>query len=66
VSRCLGCGQRQPDRGYIQCFECGHVYRTRWHLLAAYWRAAGLRHALKSLRLRPSGISFCQCCIHDL
>jgi hypothetical protein len=23
-------------RCYIRCGECGHPYRTRWHLLAAY------------------------------
>lgn len=25
-------------RLYIRCFECCHPYRTRWHLLFAFWR----------------------------
>lgn len=36
---CEGCGARWRNvRPYIRCFECGHVYPTRWHLLLAYWR----------------------------
>jgi hypothetical protein len=34
---CMGCGMVVPTRGYVGCGECGHVYRTRWHLLYAYW-----------------------------
>lgn len=65
---CLSCHEDQPARGYIRCFECGHTYRTRWHLLVAYWlivlRIDGW-NARRSLRLRPARIAFCQCCIHD-
>lgn len=44
---CGKCWERSPE--YIQCIECGHVYPTRWHLLAAYrrnlWRARVFRKA---------------------
>lgn len=65
---CVSCHTDQPGRGYIRCFECGHTYRTRWHLLAAYWRIVLQMDGWqwwRSLRLRPSRIYFCQCCIHD-
>lgn len=79
VDHCWSCHRDQPRRGYIRCFECGHTYRTRWHLLGAYrhrrWRS---RHfgqggipdispwaAFFRGWWRPSRISFCQCCIHD-
>ena len=66
---CWSCHRDQPRRGYIRCFECGHTYRTRWHLLAAYWRIVlqmdGWLGAWRAVRVRPGRISFCQCCIHD-
>lgn len=75
---CLGCWKvwYAGRRRYLQCFECQHVYRTRWHLLWAYrvesWRAwrlwpdeQPLRVALFGRVWRPSKITFCQCCIHD-
>lgn len=41
---CLSCHRDQPSSGYIRCFECGHTYRTRLHLLWHYWRTSwGLR-----------------------
>lgn len=60
-------------RAYRRCYECGHPYRTKWHLLAAY-RAArpavrppeiGWWRALLGGHWRPARIGFCQCCIHD-
>lgn len=76
---CWSCHRDQAGRAYIVCFECGHAYRTRWHLLAAYrrgrWRSRHFGHggvpditpwvALLRGWWRPSQISFCQCCIHD-
>lgn len=48
-------------RHYIWCLECGHPYRTRWHLWLAYaWRFGHIWRIP-----RPSRISFCQCCSHD-
>lgn len=75
---CEGCGGRwHLRRWYLQCFECGHVYRTRWRLLAMYrwerWRYSRTfpgEYALLRLLFgppwRPSKVAFCQCCIHDL
>lgn len=35
---CFGCYRRQPrGRCYLTCGECGHRYRTRWHLFLL-WR----------------------------
>lgn len=78
---CLSCHEDQPRPFYIWCFECGHTYRTRWHLLVAYrvkrWQVRRAyrtidpddREPVWSVLLggwwRPSRISFCQCCIHD-
>jgi hypothetical protein len=74
---CQVCGKTwYGTRCYVLCFECGHVYRTRWHLLAAYrhmrlasWRRYGHESHWAWAYLcgwwRPSRISFCQCCIHD-
>lgn len=57
-------------RPYIVCFECGHIYKTRWHLA---WVAAVTMLRFHNGYLRrnwkwvmfPSRISFCQECIHD-
>ena len=73
---CAGCHELMPKRGYQHCAECGHVYRTRWHLLAVYrserWQYSrtfpgeyGLLRLLFGGPWRPSKINFCQCCIHD-
>jgi hypothetical protein len=58
-------------RHYLWCLECGHPYRTRWHLAIAYARKGrelGIqRRWLRTLVafLQPSQIFFCQCCSHD-
>lgn len=79
IVACLGCWKSwSAGRCYLQCFECGHVYRTRWHLLAAYrwlrwqgwyrwgWMAdQGFWSGLLGGWWRPSKIFFCQCCNHD-
>lgn len=78
VVACEACGKTwYAGRCYIRCLECGHVYRTRWHLWLAYWREfltyrrtfpeekySLLRVFLAVLR-RPSKVYFCQCCLHD-
>ncbi len=74
---CCGVCHERGGRAYIRCYECGHPYRTRWHLLLAYWRehtAIWWRcrrdnpgrwwHVLPGW-WRPSTITFCQCCTHD-
>ena len=78
VLGCESCGQYWNRRGrcYVRCLECGHVYWTRWHVLAAYrserWRYSrtfpgeyGLLRLLFGGPWRPRKIGFCQCCIHD-
>ena len=74
---CEGCQQRRTlRRWYLRCFECGHVYRTRWHLLGAYWREMwtysrifpkgySLPRLIVNTWRRPGKIYFCQCCLHD-
>lgn len=61
IEECQACGETwYAGRCYLQCAECGHVYRTRWHLLAAVrrnlWRARHFRGAL--LNMEPLGISW--------
>jgi hypothetical protein len=77
VVACQACDHTwYAGRCYIQCAECGHVYRTRLHLLLAYrwamWRSyrewkdgVTAWSALTRGAWRPSRIYFCQCCIHD-
>jgi hypothetical protein len=33
---CCGACHETAGRSYIRCYECGHPYRTRLHLLVAY------------------------------
>ena len=74
---CHACGQAWLIRGwYVRCFECGHVYPTRWHLLLEYrwerlryWRTFRQDYSLARIVFgpiwRPSKIVYCQCCLHD-
>lgn len=52
---CSRCHEVDLPRLYIRCLECCHPYRTRWHLLFAYWRAH-VRHWWREWRTdQPSG-----------
>lgn len=54
---------------YIWCLECGHPYRTRWHLFVAWLRKSRqLGYSwwiVARTARRPGRITFCQCCSHD-
>jgi hypothetical protein len=76
ITECESCRKTwYASRCYIQCFECGHVYRTRWHLWLAYWREVLTYRRIfpkeySLLRVfrgtwRPGLVNFCQCCLHD-
>lgn len=77
IELCDACGRTwYAGRCYRQCAECGHVYRTRWHLWLAYWREFlayrrtfpgeySLPRVVWETWRRPSKVYFCQCCIHD-
>src|SRR6266704_254167 len=72
-----------PARGrvYLVCGECGHLYRTAWHLRLADWRAyrratrrwarpaaswlAYWRGWWRTVMLRPDRIYSCPHCAAD-
>jgi hypothetical protein len=66
--RCWSCYRVVPQgRVHAVCGECGHTWRTRWHLI---WHEHKVLHSLdwpfwRSFR-RPKRISVCPCCVHDL
>jgi hypothetical protein len=68
----------EPGPGYLRCFECGHLYRTKGELRRRYrqelrnayhdgplerWDWLRLRWWL--LTVRASRVTFCQECSHD-
>lgn len=74
---CFGCNlDQRRGRCYVVCFECGHGYWTKLHLLAAHWRRdwqarrwapPGTPRSRWPLHwVRPSDIAICPCCTHDL
>lgn len=74
---CYSCHVDEQGRCYEVCPECFHRYRTRLHLVAAYWRSywqisrqkwwdQSVRSRVwQILTVRPKHITFCQHCMHD-
>lgn len=57
---CCGRCHAGDERAYVRCGECGHPYRTRWHLWFAYLREHVLAWwwEMHTVRWRqPSGLA---------
>jgi hypothetical protein len=53
---CHSCHVDEPDVGaFIYCYECGHVYQTRWALKRAYLREALPMYWHDAFGPRPTG-----------
>jgi len=62
---CIIHDRMEARYGYLLCFECGHMYKTRLGLLWAHVRCQVSHRVLPIKLSRPKNIVFCPLCLHD-